>query len=156
MRSLSRSYQIAAIGALVHLAGLGVVIYVMRSVSLDSPGDSFAAGLFAGFVLVAGLFSLLGLAEAALLAIHEVVVPLATWPRRFLQGGVVFGVLSSLAIAFSMGLTHFTADWANGNPLALRITSVLFGAWILLAAAGVLCSLLGVVANAAVAVHARL
>ena len=133
-----RPRSIAAATALLGTIGLLTAAMLYVSIPENPPGDGFAAGLTAIFVVVCVITGLLTLVEAGLLFLVTRLWNPTARAQRFLTGGAVAGSLSIVLLVVPV-LVARTFDilvpgpaWGPGVGLAL-------------VPVGVVCSGLGVV-----------
>ena len=139
----SQSFTVAGLAALLACIGLGYAWYTLAGIPSEPPGDGFVAGLTAALGLAIGLTGLFALAEAVTLATVERFGSPTRRGRLLLTAGALAGGVGTVLPLF----VELARGPPMGSPLGmvgLRLLPFAFGGWLLLAALGVLCSVLGV------------
>ena len=140
---------------LLALLGIGYAVLILSRIPADPPGDGFVAGLTAAFGLALLLTSLFALGEASVLALVTRLSNPSPLSHRLLLVGAVAGGLSVLPTL----IIEIARNLQPGSPLAgaiIRLVAPMFGAWLILAATGLLCSGAGTILQGTTIVRGRL
>lgn len=151
MVSTERSRQVSALTALLGVAALVMVAYLIYTYDPPNDGGTSIAGLFFAVVIIVGVVTLV---EAGLLAAVAKWGPSAVWPRRILNAGVAVGGLGSLS-AFLYGVTSIPTYESQLWEILYPLAGPLFGATLLFLVMGVAGTGLGLVATLVSAVAAE-
>ncbi|TKX73919.1 hypothetical protein EXE46_11765 [Halorubrum sp. GN11_10-6_MGM] len=140
----NRPFAIAGGAALLSCIGLGYAWYTLSGIPAEPRGDGFVAGIVAAIGLGIGLTGLFALAEATTLAAVVRFGSPTRLARAFLSAGAVVGSVGTVLPLF-IELARLPSSGSPLTTLADRMLPFAFGGWLLLAAIGMLCSILGVV-----------